>query len=444
MIQDLIKLITGRCRDGNAIDRLNNYYTVILLAVFAVISTTYEIVGDPIVCWSPAEFHDNWVKYTNSLCWVQNTYFLPFEDDIPKEKQTKSEIVYYQWVPFIFLGLAVLFYVPSLLWTLFNKAGIDLENLLQSAKTLETIKSKDTVLKFITNQINQLLGRAVKMNVGATDDFPVHNCQWRFGTYLVVMYLFTKLLYIGNGSFQLFFIVGSLLKTDFTLYAIKSIITRASDDEFLNQTIFPKVTMCEVTIRALGVDNTRKYTVQCLLPINMYTDKIFVFLWFWIAIVTIVTFVDFLDWLYKSSSQSSYKFIENSLLLSDRVDTTNVDNRMRCLKFVRNYLCMNGVFVLRLIALHTNHITASEIIASLWDNWCENYDVKCDVSNKNTDICTYTRHARAMCLEAPPVSDIQLPYSSLCNVGGAHGQTPSSPLSARTSYSVDEYRGRLT
>ena len=49
----------------------------------------------------------NHIKYTNAYCWVKNTYYLPFDEDIPHHTTPDEEmnhIVYYQWLPFILLG----------------------------------------------------------------------------------------------------------------------------------------------------------------------------------------------------------------------------------------------------------------------------------------------------------------------------------------------------
>jgi hypothetical protein len=36
---------------------------------------------------------------------------------------------------------------------------------------------------------------------------------------------------------------------------------------------FPRITMCKFIIRTLG-DNIQPYDVQCLLPINIYNEKV--------------------------------------------------------------------------------------------------------------------------------------------------------------------------
>ena len=86
-------------------------------------------------------------------------------------------------------------------------------------------------------------------------------CGKRFGNYLVVLYIITKLLYIANILSQLF-LLNSVLKTDYNLYGEEAIRNMMGGQDFLNETIFPKVTMCDFKIRRLG--NIQRYTVTVL------------------------------------------------------------------------------------------------------------------------------------------------------------------------------------
>ena len=48
-----------------------------------IIIQTGQFAGDPIDCWTPSEFNGQWVRYTDRLCWVQNTYYVPFDQSLP-------------------------------------------------------------------------------------------------------------------------------------------------------------------------------------------------------------------------------------------------------------------------------------------------------------------------------------------------------------------------
>ena len=66
-----------------------------------------QYVGVPIVCWAPQHFKGSWIKFTNSYCWVKNTYYLPWQNDVPHigdpGEDYKEYVQYYQWIPFILI-----------------------------------------------------------------------------------------------------------------------------------------------------------------------------------------------------------------------------------------------------------------------------------------------------------------------------------------------------
>ena len=80
-------------------------------------SSLGQYIGDPIDCWTPAEFSGQWTKYADQYCWVKNTYYVPMTERIPEHETRGSlEIAYYQWTPIILAFQAFLFIIPGLLW----------------------------------------------------------------------------------------------------------------------------------------------------------------------------------------------------------------------------------------------------------------------------------------------------------------------------------------
>lgn len=74
--------------------------------ICVVIVSTTTLVGSPMHCWVPKHFTGAWTKYTNSYCWVRNTYYLPWDEEIPREQEDRRKfpIIYYQWVPLILMA----------------------------------------------------------------------------------------------------------------------------------------------------------------------------------------------------------------------------------------------------------------------------------------------------------------------------------------------------
>ena len=121
-------------------------------------------------------------------------------------------------------------------------------------------------------------------------------CGRRWGTYLVSLYLFVKLCYLFNVLTQLF-MLDTFLGTDFHLYGFYALHSMLSAAEWPGSSRFPHSTMCDFRIRQLG--NLQRYTVQCVLPINFYNEKIYLLIWFWLVVVTLVTAYSLLLWTFR-------------------------------------------------------------------------------------------------------------------------------------------------
>ena len=101
-------------------DRLNNFFTSLLLFVCAFLVSSKQWGGQAITCWLPAHFTDTWADYTHNYCWAQSTYWVPQGQRIPgdHEERRARQLWYYQWVPFVLVALAVAFLIPGVLWRL--------------------------------------------------------------------------------------------------------------------------------------------------------------------------------------------------------------------------------------------------------------------------------------------------------------------------------------
>ena len=132
--------------DDLLVDRLHHRYTVAGLICFVIAMSTYQYIGNPIQCWVPAQFTDNYEEFANQLCYIQNTYHFPPNQSVPQNAHLRRErtLKYYQWIPFVLLLQAFFFSVPKLLWQALNhQFGLALPNLVDAATRCETFENVD-------------------------------------------------------------------------------------------------------------------------------------------------------------------------------------------------------------------------------------------------------------------------------------------------------------
>jgi len=370
--------------DDDFSDRLSHRYSTAIMVIFAIVVSTKQYVGDPINCWVPAHFTGNHEEYANNYCWIRNTYYLPYDDYIPKEGEDKHMIPYYQWIPMILLIQALLFYLPCMVWRTFNgRSGIDVNNIVEAGETFqntEMAEGREKTLRFMTKQMDRYLSSQTDFQTGCTVRLKhcmsrscCMCCGRRRGNYLVVLYLLVKILYIGNVIGQLF-ALNKFLGTEFHMYGIDVMKALAQGEDWTASPRFPRVTMCDFKVRRLG--NVQRYTVQCVLPINLFNEKIYLFVWFWMVFVATVTCFSLLTWSLRCAFRADrHRYIKKHLTLMDKLKDN--EDKKKVPNFVEKYLKQDGVFVLRLVGHNTNAITVTEFVCSLWDNW-KNKDLVSD------------------------------------------------------------------
>ncbi|XP_061165296.1 innexin unc-9-like isoform X1 [Saccostrea echinata] len=367
--------------DDNYIDRLSHYYTVIFLLFMQITVATNEYVGDPIHCFCPTEFTENEVDYTNFVCWVSNTYHIPFSKQIPAnyEVRKNDEITYYQWVPLILLLMAFLFKMPRNIWKYFayTHSGIGLKKMIDLVKTTQndTPEEREKKLNSVAKFIDLWMSKTAHHRAGC---FPSHRSKVatyfgigvgrHYGNYLVFLCLFTKCLFLLNAVGQLFFLNEFLGSDKFYIYGYEVVHSILTENDWTRTHRFPRVTLCDFDLRQMT--NVQRWTLQCVLPVNLYNEKFFIFLWFWITIVAILTLFNVLYSILLIAVPNNRKsFVKKYLKFIDAYDDKNKDLFTQKLtkQFVENYLRLDGIFLLKVITANTNTVMITDIIRRLFD-----------------------------------------------------------------------------
>lgn len=188
-------------------------------------------------------------------------------------------------------------------------------------------------------------------------------CGRRHGNYLTMFYLVSKVLFIANVIIQLF-ALNFFLGHQFSMYGIHVAQSLLAGEDWTASPRFPRVTMCDFNVRRLG--NVHRYTVQCVLPINLFNEKIYLFVWFWMIFVAAASCFSLFKWTLRAMfARDGRLYVKKHLKMIH--DMSGESEKRRLTSFVDKYLKADGVFVLRLLAHNTNTITATEFISSLWD-----------------------------------------------------------------------------
>jgi hypothetical protein len=290
--RSLIKIDTN---NDFSSDVIHYQVTFTILIISAIASTSLQFYADPIQCIQPAQFTDGYTSFARTLCWLNNTYFYPqtyTRLPMNKNERLQHTLRYYQWLPFVYLAQAFFFLLPHLIWIgLYKRNGLNPGTMVNQGKKFD---DKPEISRRIAKEIERyLMCRQLaqckkkllfRHNVNRSLDAPsspsspsspllLPNISFRIRyhtNYLVILYLFIKLLYIINIIIQIL-ILNIILSTgnygffrfgfDTTKYLFQSSLReRMSDLSHKHQQLFPFVTLCDFNIRELGQDHY--YTIE--------------------------------------------------------------------------------------------------------------------------------------------------------------------------------------
>ena len=185
------------------------------------------------------------------------------ESDIPLCKKTHN---FYQWVPFLFVFQGFLFIIPHKIWRGLEEGKM---SSISNGVTLANQQKEEDRMNMVKN-----IARFVDRETGL-----YNHKKYAYG------YLFCQFLNLINVVFNIWlldtFIEGHFLDLGWKW------INGGVNDRFLKN-IFPRMTLCDWnTFGTAGHVQSTQY--MCLLATNIVTEKVFVFLWFWLLILLILS-----------------------------------------------------------------------------------------------------------------------------------------------------------
>ncbi|XP_063411530.1 innexin unc-9-like [Mytilus trossulus] len=372
----IIKL--GRS-DDPLMHQINRFGCVLLFVIVAIGLSVQRFAKSPIQCWCPAQFPDFQVNYINDYCWVRNTYVVDFNESLSTVSSIKKTriIQYYQWIPLILVFQALSFFAPRMVWLACSGYSLNIKKLLKMADdiTLSHGNDKHELIQATVQYFKKYLKNQNCLNIRyRTWEGPqelLASYGLHKGNVLVFIFLMTSLLYAISTVGQ-FFMVDILLGMDFKTLGF-DVMSRVYNDKTIgDHRRFPIVTFCDFYIRQMT--NIQSWTVQCSLPINLYSDMIFIIDWFILVFMTILNFVYFIYHIVSTilpyrAEIYIRKFMEIDGERVSKYQTISEHELEKQRDFIHCYLRRDGVFLIWLMSNKVNPVVAGEIVNNLWKSY---------------------------------------------------------------------------
>ncbi|VUZ38981.1 unnamed protein product [Hymenolepis diminuta] len=313
-------------------DRFNYIGCVVVLFVCTVVVSTKQYFFKPISCFIATEVGgSNLLDYVENYCWIQGTVPITYTGQIP--------------------------------------ANDDEWNALEEKKIPDALRAPISERQIIINEIadsmEYLFNKRFFPNMAST----VSHIKCPYKINIITSYLIVKVLYLINAIGQLVVMkqfLGFNSFTDFG-YGLSMLSNVLHGRDWQVTQIFPRVGYCYVEIKFLGA-STNAVTAQCVLPLNMLNEKIYLFLWWWISAATIITIFYLILWAFRFGTQNrEINYILKYLQLSSnrfrRYDEREVEN------FSTRYLGREGTFLVRMIRMNAGEQMAVAVVKAFWKRY---------------------------------------------------------------------------
>ena len=339
-------LLGGKEPVDDGVDKIHRKCTIFLLLILSIPIFTKQFAGDPIECFTPTYFTEAQSRYVNSYCWTVSTFYVEADagpaarsdvrvhdaaDEEADDRDSNAgphrgqhvKVNYYQWAPIIMLAKALTFYMPFVLWkALAHHHGVSLCSLMKRVSHLDSLHGghpdRNTLLPEIIGQMQTLFGKRDRRSERPAGHDSVGGCDRRhlmdrLGVWrakLLLTFMFIKVVYCVNIVLQLY-VLAAFLGEDYLTHGFDIVLHLWRKREWYYSPRFPLQTLCSV--RAAQQGALRQYQCQCVLPINLFNEKIFSVWWFYVVALVPISVGGLLLWIGRSFKTSRLAFVEHYL-----------------------------------------------------------------------------------------------------------------------------------
>ncbi|CAH1402934.1 unnamed protein product [Nezara viridula] len=184
---------------------------------------------------------------------------------------------YYQWVPFVLFGQALLFYLPHYLWKSLENGRI--KAIVSQVKTSIYTAEEDTVISGYKIDSHETRQNREKL----FNDIFITWARMKMNRDWARNFIMCEMLYIVNILLQIQ-LIDRFLQGNFLNLGMRWI---RNEKEAL-ESVFPKITKCSFNKYGYA-GSVQNLDILCVLPLNIINEKIYTLLWFWFLILLVFT-----------------------------------------------------------------------------------------------------------------------------------------------------------
>ncbi|EFO93859.1 hypothetical protein CRE_09875 [Caenorhabditis remanei] len=345
----------GTTAIDDASDSLSCLISAFLFIIASILTSAKTYVGSAMECWVPQTYSGEWGEFAENYCFLKDTYWYPVKEEmieIPDYHKERHRLSYYQWSSMYMAMAGIAFMIPKFLWKM-AQSYTDM-SLIYFCDTANTIRTETAEKR--REKVKEM---ATFMHAKLTS---VHapSCFTTIPMYIV--YGIIKVLYLVIACVQ-FCALGYFLGQKKDLFWGWTLFWNLMNGVTWETTgLFPRLTFCDFTVREMA-GNNREETIQCVIGINEFNEKIFLFLWFWLVFLLFSTLVAHIF----NAVQFSKSYFINSLLHSTRKNDKSI-NKALFQQFEREYLTKDGKLILSFVKSQSD-LVAQEVAVEMFQDF---------------------------------------------------------------------------
>jgi innexin len=259
-----------------------------------------------------------------------------------------------------------------------TKTGVDLMNYVQ---VLHDDKKNDAenspAIKYVVKNMEKFLNfRDNYAHQNFFKDKVSRFLPLTSGVYIVISYFLVKFLYLAVALGQLV-LLNYWFKDVY--YSEIGWPTLFGDYNWRLTERFPRMTLCNFDVYQLTDKQT--HWIQCTLPINLYIEKIYLIIWFWLWLLLGIITLNILNYIYLLTTRNK-DFVNNRYDVDpiekneDNNESNNDELQVDMSEDFVKYLKPDGILLLRLLKINTSSLYVSVILSKLYHSFVQKRNKK--------------------------------------------------------------------